>query len=163
MAVVQRELVERRRWLTQEQFIEDWAVAQLMPGPNVINLSMVIGERHFGWRGALSALAGMLLAPLVVVLLLAALYGSVAHHPTAQGALRGMGAVAAGLVIGSGLKLLGALRHNPMGALACAALGTVTALAIAWLRWPMTTVLPAVGTVAVWWAWRGLPDTPSKP
>lgn len=162
MAVVQRELVERRRWLTPEQFIEDWAVAQLMPGPNVINLSMVIGDRHFGWRGALSALAGMLLAPLVLVLLLAALYGSVADHPTAQGALRGMGAVSAGLVIGTGLKLMKALRHNPMGALACTVIGGVTALTIAWLRWPLTTVLPAMGTLAVAWAWRRLANTPEN-
>jgi len=163
MAVVQRELVERRRWLTPEQFLEDWAVAQLMPGPNVINLSMVIGDRHFGWRGALSALAGMLLAPLVLVLALASLYGSVADHPTAQGALRGMGAVSAGLVIGTGLKLMKALRHNPLGAFACALIGTLTALAIAWLRWPLTTVLPAMGTVAVAWAWRRLAHTPDKP
>ncbi|RJG25862.1 chromate transporter, partial [Massilia cavernae] len=45
VAVVQRELVERKRWLTQEEFIEDWAVAQVMPGPNVVNLSMMIGGR----------------------------------------------------------------------------------------------------------------------
>jgi len=158
MAVVQRELVERRRWLTREQFLEDWAVAQLMPGPNVINLSMVLGDRHFGWKGAVSAVAGMLLAPLVLVLLLAALYGSIAHHPMAQGALRGMGAVSAGLVIGTGLKLLGALRHNPMGALACALFGALTLMAIAWLRWPLTSVLPAIGTLAVLWAWHCLPE-----
>ena len=58
MAVVQRELVERKRWLTREQFVEDWAGAQIMPGPNVVNLSMMIGDRHFGLPGALVALAG---------------------------------------------------------------------------------------------------------
>ena len=59
LAVVQRELVERKRWLTREQFVEDWAVAQIMPGPNVVNLSMMIGDRHFGLSGALAALAGI--------------------------------------------------------------------------------------------------------
>jgi chromate transporter len=54
LAVVQRELVERKRWLTQDEFIEDWAVAQIMPGPNVVNLSMMIGARYFGLRGAMA-------------------------------------------------------------------------------------------------------------
>ena len=55
LAVVQRELVERRHWLTNEEFIEDWAVAQVMPGPNVVNLAVMMGDRYFGLRGALSA------------------------------------------------------------------------------------------------------------
>ena len=55
LAVVQRELVEKKRWMTREQFVEDWAVAQIMPGPNVVNLSLMIGGRYFGWRGALAA------------------------------------------------------------------------------------------------------------
>src|SRR6476620_6589766 len=71
LAVVQLELVERKRWLTREEFIEDWAVAQIMPGPNVVNLSMMIGSRYFGLPGALAALAGMLVFPLIVVLLMA--------------------------------------------------------------------------------------------
>jgi len=68
LAVVQREMVERKKWLTPEEFIEDWAVAQIMPGPNVVNLSLMIGDRYFGLRGALTALAGMLCVPLLVVL-----------------------------------------------------------------------------------------------
>src|SRR4051812_17732106 len=60
LAVVQRELVDKKQWLTREEFVEDWAVAQIMPGPNVINLSLMIGGRYFGLRGAVAALAGML-------------------------------------------------------------------------------------------------------
>ena len=67
LAVVQRELVEKKRWMTREQFVEDWAVAQIMPGPNVVNLSLMIGGRYFGLAGALAGLAGMLTAPLLVV------------------------------------------------------------------------------------------------
>ena len=78
LAVVQRELVEKKRWMTREQFIEDWAVAQILPGPNVINLSLMIGGRYFGLAGALAGVAGMLTAPLVVALLLAAAFGGVA-------------------------------------------------------------------------------------
>src|SRR5690348_5071271 len=73
MAVVQRELVERKRWLTPEEFVEDWAVAQIRPGPNVVNWSLMSGGRYFGLAGAMAALAGLLAAPLVLVLILAVL------------------------------------------------------------------------------------------
>jgi chromate transporter len=112
LAVVQREMVERKQWLTPEEFIEDWAVAQIMPGPNVVNLSLMIGDRYFGLRGALTALAGMLCVPLLVVLawLLYAQYGS---HPGVS-ALRGMAAVTAGMIAATGLKLASALRTHPL-------------------------------------------------
>jgi chromate transporter len=156
LAVVQRELVEKRRWMTREQFVEDWAVAQIMPGPNVVNLSLMIGGRYFGLGGALSALAGILLAPLVVVLALAALYGSVAHTPTAQGALRGMGAVAAGLITATGIKLVAALNTNAMGQAMCVALAALTFVAIGVLRWPLAWVLLGLGGASCIWAYRVL-------
>ena len=158
LAVVQRELVEKKRWMTREQFIEDWAVAQIMPGPNVVNLSMMIGGRYFGLPGAFAALLGMLAAPLVIVLLLAVLYGSVADSPTAQNALRGMGAVAAGLITATGIKLIAALDRNAMGKGVCIALAAFTFVAIALLRWPLLWVLLAVGGGACVWAYRVLSD-----
>jgi chromate transporter len=161
LAVVQRELVEKKRWMTREQFVEDWAVAQIMPGPNVVNLSMMIGGRYFGLPGALAALAGMLTAPLVVVLLLAALYGSVADSIVAHNALRGMGAVAAGLVAATGIKLIGALNRNAMGMATCVGLATLTFIAIALLRWPLLWVLLGIGGGACLWAYRLLSDSDS--
>ena len=67
-AVVQRELVEKKRWMTPAQFVEDWAVAQILPGPNMVNFCLMIGGRYFGLGGALASLAGLMLAPLCVVL-----------------------------------------------------------------------------------------------
>ncbi|MGE4377314.1 MAG: chromate transporter, partial [Burkholderiaceae bacterium] len=58
VAVVQRELVEKKRWLSAEEFVESWAVAQIMPGPNVVNLALMVGDRYFGLRGAFAAMAG---------------------------------------------------------------------------------------------------------
>jgi chromate transporter len=156
LAVVQIELVERRQWLTREEFIEDWAVAQIMPGPNVVNLSMMIGDRYFGLRGALAALAGMLLFPLLIVLALASLLAGVADAPQIQGALRGMGAVAAGLIAATGLKLMAALKRNVMGWVMCCGLIAATFVAIAWLRWPLAWVLLGLGTLACLWAYRRL-------
>lgn len=156
LAVVQRELVERRRWMTLEQFVEDWAVAQILPGPNVINLALMIGGRYFGLGGAMAALAGLLLAPLVIVLGLAMWFATVAQSPYAAGALRGMGAVTAGLIIATGLKLLPALRTNAMGPVTSMVLAVVTFLAIAWWRLPLAWVLLGLGGLGCVWAWRSL-------
>ena len=156
LAVVQRELVENKRWLTREEFVEEWAVAQIMPGPNVVNLSLMIGHRYFGLRGALAALAGMLTVPLVVVLLLAIVYAQFAGHPGVAGALRGMGAVAAGLIAATGLKLLGALKQHPLKLPVCIALALACFAGVALLRLPLAYVLLGLGLVACAWTYRKL-------
>jgi chromate transporter len=148
LAVVQRELVDKKQWMTLDEFVEDWAAAQTMPGPNVVNLCIMIGERYFGWRGALVALAGILTMPLVVLIVIALLYAQVAHWPEVQGALRGMGAVAAGLIAAVGLKMMPALRKNPLGLPLCALFSTLCFVAVAWLRWPLVMVLPLLGLLA---------------
>lgn len=156
LAVVQRELVEKKRWMTNEEFVEEWAVAQVMPGPNVVNLCIMIGRRYFGLRGALAALAGILAVPLLLVLLLALLYAQWAHHPGVAGALRGMGAVAAGLIAATGLKLLGTLGKHPLGLPACLLLGGLCFVAVALLRWPLAYVLLGLGALACIWTYRKL-------
>lgn len=152
LAVVQRELVEKKQWLTTDEFVEDWAVAQILPGPNVVNLALMIGGRSFGIAGALAALSGLLLAPTVLVLLFAAAVAGVADTPVAQGMLRGMGAVSAGLIAAVGIKLMGALKNNPMGLLTCMGIGTLTFVAIGWLRLPLAWVLLSLGPLASVWA-----------
>ena len=153
LAVIQRELVEKKRWMTREQFVEDWAVAQIMPGPNVINLSLMIGGRYFGLAGALTGLAGMLTAPLCVVLLLAVAFGGVSDQAWAPGALRGMGAVSAGLIAAVGLKLIAALRGNPMGMPVCLALASASFVGVGVMRWPLVMVLLGTGILGCGWAY----------
>ena len=146
LAVVQHELVERKRWMSKEEFVEEWAVAQIMPGPNVVNLSLMIGARYFGLPGALAAMAGLLAVPLLLVLLLAVAYAHYGSHPNIGGALRGMGAVAAGLIIATGIKLASALKANPLGMPVCIALGAGCFASIALLRWPLAYVLLGLGS-----------------
>jgi chromate transporter len=69
-----REIVVRRRWLTEEDFLSGLALGQIMPGANVANLSLYIGQRLRGGMGAAAALLGMLLPPMALVIVLAALY-----------------------------------------------------------------------------------------
>jgi len=154
IAVAQRELVERKGWLTREEFVEDWAVAQVLPGPNVVNLSIIIGERYFGWRGAVFAMAGMLVFPLMVVLAVAALFATVAGEPVAQGALRGMGAVAAGLITATSIKLISGLKGNVVGPAVCTAVMVLTFVAVALLRLPLYLVVLVLGGAASIWAYR---------
>jgi chromate transporter len=155
LAVVQRELVEKRGWLTREQFVEDWAVAQILPGPNVVNLALMLGDRYFGLRGAIAAVAGLLLFPLLLLIALALGFAGLAHVPAAQGALRGMGAVAAGLVAGTALKLAAALGGNVLGRVLCALVVAAVFGAVAILRLPLAAALALIALPACLWAgWR---------
>jgi chromate transporter len=154
MPVAQRELVGRLRWLDKAQFLDLVSMAQVLPGPNVVNLSLMVGNRFGGWRGSLAALAGMLAAPLTVVLLLAALYQQLQVQPAVAGALRGMGVVSAGLVLATGLKLALALRGSALGRAPCAVLAGLTLLAVGGLRWPLVGVVLGLGLVGVLLAWR---------
>ena len=156
LAVVQRELVERKGWLTQDEFIEDWAVAQIMPGPNVVNLSMMIGGRYFGLPGAMAALAGMLAVPLVLILLLALLHAEFAGNPQVAGALRGMAAVSAGLIGAAGLKLSTALKRNPMPLSWCVAISAAGFALVALLRVPLVYVLFGLGGLGCVLTWLRL-------
>lgn len=149
LAVAQRTLVERLGWLSREQFVEMLSLSQVLPGPNIVNLSLMVGDRYFGTRGALAALAGMLLLPMLLVLALTVSYSQFSSHPVVGSMLRSMGAVAAGLVTATALKLLVALRGNPLGRVACGVLAVATFVAIAVLRWPMAWVVLGIGGVAI--------------
>lgn len=153
LPVAQRVLVEKKNWLTQAQFVEMLSIGQILPGPNIVNLSLMVGDRHFGWRGALAALGGMLAVPLVIVLMLTALYAQFADNAVLSGALRGMGAVAAGLILSTGFKLLITLKTNVLGLPVCLTLAALTLVAVAWLRWPLVWVLLGLGSAAMTWAW----------
>lgn len=150
IAVAQRELCERRRWLDAREFVDMLASAQVLPGPNVCNLSLMIGDRFFGWRGALTALAGMILAPMALMLLLAWGLGEASSLPHAQGLIRGalggIAAVAAGQIIGTVLKLSAPLREHELGWPACLGLAAL-ALVVHW-RWPLVQVLLSLGGAA---------------
>ncbi|MFM7706076.1 MAG: chromate transporter [Rubrivivax sp.] len=156
LAVAQRELVERRRWMSADAFLELLSIGQVLPGPNIVNMALIFGDRCFGWRGAFAALAGVMTVPLLIVLLLAWLMQQGAASALAGGALRGMSLVAAGLILATALRLAGALSRNVMGVPACLALVAGTVLAIGVLRWPLVAVLPGIGLAAWALAWRRL-------
>ena len=152
LAVSQRMLCEEKRWLTQEEFVEVLATSHVLPGPNVCNLALLVGDRFFGWRGAFTALAGMFALPLAIVLALTVLYAQYALHPAVAGAVKGMGAVTAGLFIGTGLSLARTLKDNAMRVPACALVGAATFGAVALMHWPawISLVIGALASVYAW-------------
>lgn len=158
----QRMLVEERRWLSREEFVELLAFAQLLPGPNICNLSLILGDRYFGWRGAAAALAGLMVAPVLIVLGLVIVHDQFADAPAVRRAIEGMGAVAAGLILGTAAKLAMALRRRWRWL----TFGVLAFLAAGLLRWPIVwtllTVVPAAVGLA-WWAEGRKPDQPDGP
>ena len=155
LPVAHHALVERERWLSPQQFVELLTIGQVLPGPNIINISIILGDRFFGWRGAVAATAGLLALPLLVVLALAMAYHRYADLPAVAGALRGMGAVAAGLIIATAVKLSRTLQTNPMGRPAGFMLAATTLGLVGFLRWPMVWVVLGLGSVGMALAtWR---------
>ena len=135
-----RHLVERTQWLNAAEFGQLLSIAQLLPGPTICNLSVMVGQRYAGVAGGFSALAGLLLGPFFIVIALGAASQGLAHHPLFVNAMRGMAAAASGLILATALKLaVGMLRGT---AAKPAAEGTATAAGldvVRTLRWRRLT------------------------
>ena len=145
-----RMLVDERRWMTAEEFNTQLGLCQFLPGPNVVNLAVVVGKRHRGLAGAIVAPVGLLAGPLAIVLVLALLYDRFGGLPLAQGMLRGIAAAGCGLLFAMAWRMGAAIRDKaiflPFTAL--------TVAAIAWLRWPMPIVMIAgliLSGGLAWW------------
>jgi chromate transporter len=147
-----RELVERRGWLTADDFNETLALCQSLPGPNVVNLSIVVGARAAGWRGSLAAVAGLIGAPVVIVIAAAALYGRFGGLAAAQGAISGLAAAAAGLVVATAARMAEPLLRRRLWAAAPFMLAAFAAVGV--LRLPLAYVMIALGPLSVALAWR---------
>ncbi len=153
LTVVQRVLCEQKHWLTPEQFAEDWAVAQVLPGPNVVNLGVMLGDRYFGIRGSLVALAGLFAAPLFIVSMLALLYSRFSGIAAIAGAVKGMGAVAAGMIGAVGLKLLATLKTSPVGKPVFLLVAAASFIVVALLRQPLIVAITCVGLPSMVWTY----------
>jgi chromate transporter len=151
-----RVLVERKGWMSPEAFNETLALCQSLPGPNVVNLSVVVGARAAGARGALAALLGLVVAPVAIVLVLATLYGRFGEAGRISGAITALGAAAAGLVWATAAKMaLPLVTRRPIS---CSAAIGLAFVAIVWLNLPLAAVLAAltpIGMAVVWTEARG--------
>ena len=145
-----RTLVEERRWMTQADFAEMIALCQFLPGPNVANLSIVLGRRWFGLPGAMVGFLGLLALPFAWVLGLAILYADWAAHPGVRAVVSGVGVAAAGLFIGTGIKLARPIARKPVAILIIAGCFVAAGL----LRVPLAIVLPVAALLALLASYR---------
>ena len=107
-----RVVVEQRRWMDEQEFAETLTLCQLMPGPNIVGIAVSVGAKLRGAIGAVSAVAGFILAPWTVGLAVGGVVLQYAEIAVLQNILAGLSASAAGLLIGTGLRLLTPHRNR---------------------------------------------------
>jgi chromate transporter len=144
-AQIRRQFVSRKRWITDQDFIEALEVAELLPGPNVLNLAVFIGQRLRGVRGAFVALIVGALPPLLIVLVAGAFYFSKFHTPLVHAALNGATAAAFGLTLANALELTGGSGRRPLSLVFIAA----TAVAVIFFKLSLVLTLVIFGGVSM--------------
>lgn len=150
LPLAHRMLVQQRRWLSEEEFTELLGLGQILPGPNIVNMAIAIGARFHGVAGAWLAVAGLMLAPLVIVLGMAALYEHYRNLPDVQGTLHGLASAAAGLLLAMVLRMGEKIEPHPQALLTA----LLTFFAVGVLRWPLLPVLLVLGPTSIWLAHR---------
>lgn len=106
LPLAHRMIVEENKWLSTTQFTDLLGVCQILPGGNIINMSVAIGMEFQGVKGAFSAILGLICAPTIIVLLIYQIYSQFQNLPAVQHAIQGLAAAAAGLLLSTGFKML---------------------------------------------------------
>ncbi|HVJ51977.1 MAG TPA: chromate transporter [Aliidongia sp.] len=132
-----RMIVEERHWLSDAEFTELLSICQILPGPNIANVSVALGARYRGIPGAIACFSGLMTMPLVIVLTLGALYERYGQLPALDPVFHNLGAAAAGLVAATGLKMAAAHWRRPLAVLIAA----LAFVAVALLQWPLILVV----------------------
>ena len=145
-------IVEQYQWLTEKEYATILGMGQILPGANVVNASVVIGDRFQGPKGSIVCVLGIMVLPIIILLLFAMLYNQFGQLPAVSVALTGAGAAAAGMVLATGLKMAIKVKLDLAGWLIVG----LAILGILVLRMPMVyAVLALVPTALLVTAWLG--------
>jgi chromate transporter len=147
LAFARRGIVDQHRWMTADEFNETFALCHFLPGPNIVNLSMVFGSRFGGIAGGLAAFAGLLGPPMVIVTVLAAIYARFGELETLRHILAGVSCAAVGLVVAVVLRMTMPLikRRDVVGL----CILVVVFAAIGLLRLPLAAVLVVATPISI--------------
>jgi chromate transporter len=156
MSWARRAMVEERGWLSSEEFTSLFGLCQFMPGPNIVNMSVCVGARFQGASGAVVSLLGLLGAPVIIIIALGALYGRFGELPAIQAMLRGIAAVAAGLILAMGLRMATDLLKRPL----LLVFSALILVMVVFLRWPLLAVMFGLAPASMWVAARRYCKTP---
>jgi chromate transporter len=149
-----RMFVEKKRWMTAEEFNEAYALCQFLPGPNIVNLTAVFGSRMRGPTGAIAAWSGFMLLPFCVMIAAALLYERYGDVDAVRRVLAGIAPAAAGLLIATAAKMA-APMFRTLGPAPFVMLATLAAIGV--MRWPLFVVLLALAPASIglsWWTRR---------
>jgi chromate transporter len=143
LVFARRGIVEQHRWMTADEFNETFALCHFLPGPNIVNLSVVFGARFRGLAGGVAAFTGLVGPPVVIVTILAALYAHFGQVDALRRILAGVSCAAVGLLIAVVFRMMMPLvkRRDLVALVVMAAVFVAIGLA----RLP----LPAVLLVAI--------------
>ena len=137
--------------MTAEEFNDNYALCQFLPGPNIVNLTAVFGSRSRGWTGALAAWAGFMTLPFLLMVTVGALYAQFGDLDALRRILVGIAAAAAGLLISTAAKMVVPLFKKGIGPAPVVVIAV--ALAIGYMRWPLLWVLLVLVPISIGLAW----------
>ena len=145
-----RMFIEEKRWLTEQEFNEIYALCQFLPGPNIVNVTAVFGSRMRGWTGGVAAWAGFLTLPFSFMVIIGALYSQFGDLDALRRTLTGLAAAAAGLLLATLMKMAAPMfkKWGPAPFVLVA-----TALSIGVMRWPLVWVMLALVPVSIGLSW----------
>ncbi len=151
-AIARHVIVEQYQWLTEKEYATVLGMGQVLPGANTVNAAVIIGDRFHGPKGSVVGVLGLMVLPVLILIGLAALYDQFASLPAVSVALSGAGAAAAGMVIGTGLKMAWKIKPGLAGCLI--ALMAIAGILV--LGWPMIYVvlclIPIALVLTVWFS-----------
>ena len=153
LVFARRAIVDEHRWMTADEFNETFALCHFLPGPNIVNLSVVFGSRFRGVAGSIAAFTGLLAPPFLIVTVLAMIYARYGDLPVLRRILDGVSCAAAGLLLAVTLRMMLPLlkRRDPVALVVLVAVFAAVGL----LRWPLPQVLLVAVPASVAVAWLG--------
>jgi chromate transporter len=146
-------IVAEKRWLSERDYASTLGIGQVLPGPNTVNSAVIIGDRFHGTAGAVLAVLGLLCTPIAVLIGIALLYDRISSQPSVGAAIGAGAAAAAGLVIGTAIKMARRLKPD----VAAVAVGLAAFAAVGLLQLPMALAVAVLGPISVaivWWQRR---------
>jgi chromate transporter len=155
LAWSRRILVQERGWLSAEEFNEQLALCQVLPGGNILNFSVMFGYRCAGMLGSLAAVLGLTGPPLLLMIFAGTLYGRFGDLPALRGVFASLAAAAAGLLIATCLQMIGASIRKRLrpGHLVAATTFVAAGVLRLPLVWVMAIMIP-LGVGLAWWESR---------
>lgn len=145
LPLIEQELITKRKWIEQKEFLDLLTLAQSVPGPIAVNTSVFVGYKVRGFGGAVAALLGSVLPSFVIILVIAIFFADIRHNPVVDAAFKGMRPAVVALIIGPVISLARGMHWIMFIVIAAAA------LAIWWLDWSPIYILVTAAAIGIAW------------